>query len=53
MTDYNFIINKIKVNNQLKKSKKKLKPIEYKKIKPLKKKDIKFKVSNKLIKVYF
>ena len=51
--DYNLIINKLKVNNQLKKSKKKLKPIEYHKIKPIRKKDIKFKVSRKRIKVYF
>jgi len=52
MMDYNFIINKMKVNNQIKK-RKKIKPIEYHKVKHIKKKDIKFKVYNKLIQVYF
>ena len=50
--DYKLIVNKLKVINQLKK-RKKIKSIEYHKIKPLKKKDIKFKVSRKRIKVYF
>ena len=50
--DYEMVINKLKVINQLKK-RKKLKPIEYPKIKPIRKKDIKFKVSRKTIKVYF
>ena len=50
--DYKIIVNKLKVINQLKK-RKKIKPIEYNKIKPIRKKDIKFKVSRKTIKVYF